>query len=481
MPSDSIITPSILIARFLRANNYRDTLSAFIREAGLPQDVGLGVGGESDTWTIEEIIEEKKAFDKTLNFERLGNEREDSQDSWTVPAPSQPTVVETLNPANLLSISVFRVGGSGDNDARPPSVVATSADRRLSIYDITYNHSSVASYTDLADSPILSCTPVQNERCLAMTTMSGKLLLCRGSEILNSRTDHVKYAVQVVSQDEQERSFTWLATAGWDRKIFLYQMNWTGTPLIEEPLDAIELTTNPECILFTRNRDTGDLVLIASRRDSTHLYYYLVEAREAPLTTENLKSYKCRFLGRQNLAPHSNAWVAFSPSYFALSPHDPGLLAVATSTLPHMKVMIVRLLIPPSDEVSSESNMDDLYGTQAFAALSIQNREDAAILVQANAMAPQTPYSTPRVVWRPDGSGIWVNGDDGVVRGMEAKTGKIIATLTGGHEPGSKIRSLWAGWVQMDDGESQGEEWLISGGFDKKLIIWKIDSGNKTK
>lgn len=65
---------------------------------------------------------------------------------------------------------------------------------------------------------------------------------------------------------------------------------------------------------------------------------------------------------------------------------------------------------------------------------------------------------------------MWVNGDDGVLRGIEAKTGKIIATLTNGHEVGSKIRSIWAGLVDIDGVK---EEWVISGGFDKRLVIWK--------
>lgn len=69
-------------------------------------------------------------------------------------------------------------------------------------------------------------------------------------------------------------------------------------------------------------------------------------------------------------------------------------------------------------------------------------------------------------MWRPDGSGLWVNGDDGVLRGLEAKTGKVVAILKGGHEAGSKIRSIWCGMVE-------GQEWVVSGGFDRRLVVWK--------
>jgi len=86
-------------------------------------------------------------------------------------------------------------------------------------------------------------------------------------------------------------------------------------------------------------------------------------------------------------------------------------------------------------------------------------------------MAPQTPYCTPALAWRPDGSGVWVNSDDGVIRGIEARTGKIIASLQE-HETGNKVRCLWAGWVDVGDPVSR-EEWLVSGGFDQRLIVWR--------
>jgi hypothetical protein len=98
---------------------------------------------------------------------------------------------------------------------------------------------------------------------------------------------------------------------------------------------------------------------------------------------------------------------------------------------------------------------------------------------------PQTSY-TPQVVWRLDGCRVWVNGDDGVVRGIEVMTGKIVALLKG-HKPRIKVRSLWAGMMRVENNtrESAGEpevertkedEWLVSRGFDKRVIVWKVAS-----
>lgn len=85
--------PSTLVARFLRTNNYTETLRAFIREAGLPNNVGQPSSSSSQnqhgesSWTIEGVLEEKKAFDKSVNFERYGADDKE-RDEWSVPGIS---------------------------------------------------------------------------------------------------------------------------------------------------------------------------------------------------------------------------------------------------------------------------------------------------------------------------------------------------------------------------------------------------------
>ncbi|KAJ9370099.1 hypothetical protein DTO282E5_5159 [Paecilomyces variotii] len=485
---------SILVARFLRSNNYTQTLDAFIREAGLPPNAGQvnSKAEESDGWTIENVIEEKKAFDQTVNFERYGDDEDarEKRDRWSSPAPSKPSTIHTPSSSNLLSVSVQpweRQSPPGETetetDFKSTYIISTGADRRLNLFKTSPDHEAAASFSGLADSPILSHVTLRGGSYQLATTMSGQLLLLRDSEVLHRRKDHTKYVVQVTAHERPDSNTVWIATAGWDGRILIYSLDLEHSPLtVGEPRANIQLSTNPESILFVRHTETGELILLASRRDSTYLYYYDVSSEPSTAVEsgeEGDKPYEPRLLGKQNLAPHSNAWVAFSPSYLALSPHDPGLLAVATSTLPHMKVMIVRLLFPSPDARSGGDASEaapaepETQVTQAMAALALQNREDAAIMIQANTLAPQTAYSTPQVVWRPDGSGLWVNGDDGVIRGIEAKTGKIVALLKDGHEVGSKIRSIWAGWVDVD-GKEEKEEWVVSGGFDKRLIVWKV-------
>ena len=380
------------------------------------------------------------------------------------------------------SVEQWKQPGDGEDQDASSYIMATGADRQLHVFQTTEGNERVASFMGLSDSPILSFASFRNGRYVLMSNMSGNLLLLRGTDILDRRKDHAKYAVKVcVHESEPESGNIWVASAGWDSKFFVYSVSVPeeggeiSGAKIGEPVACIELSTLPESMLFVRHGETGELILIVSRRDSTYLYYHAIESPSSTSSTSGTPSIG-KLLGKQNLAPHSNAWVAFSPSCLALNPHDPTLLAVATSTLPHMKVIIVRLLFPSADTLDLDPGKTAAtvepvtQASQALASLSLQNREDAAILIQANTFAPQTAYSTPQVVWRPDGSGVWVNGDDGVIRGIETKTGKVVSLLKDGHAVGCKVRTIWAGWV----GDNRNEEWVVSGGFDKRLIAWRV-------
>lgn len=338
---------------------------------------------------------------------------------------------------------------------------ASGADRRLHVVDLP-SRQLRTSLTSLQDSPILSSTLIE-DHILVTTAMSGQLVASDvGGTVIDRRRDHSKYAVKVAAFKINNQIL--LATAGWDCKANVYEPSMSPSFQFGKPKAVISLPSKPEGLLFISHPDNGEPVLLITRTDSNHIFYYTTESPP-------------RLMGKQNLAPHSNAWVAFTPSALAVCPNDSSLIAVATSTVPSMKLLIVRLLIPPYSGTTEPappltirtSILDDnlaseTQASQARAALAVADREDAAIQIHCTTLAPQTAFSTPAVAWRPDGSGIWVNGDDGAIRGIEASTGKVISTLHG-HEEGSKVRCLWAG-------EVDGKELLVSGGFDHRLVAW---------
>lgn len=457
MASDQ--TSAILVARFLKANHYTGTLQAFLKEANLPEKAADTNSGD---WTLEKLIEEKVQFDTSLNFEKKDNE---ASHGWSKPAPSIAREPELHIDSNVLCVA-----GSFDSD----SLSISTANNTCSFVSTRAPYSAFTSRTFKADSPILSTTIYATGLRTASTTMSGKLMIHdrQTGELLAERRDHGKWAVHVAAwmlpQDYDRHML--IATAGWDQKVHIYNIRAQNPEAdqqalnIPPPIYTITLPSNPESMVFVTNPDTNKLYLVVSRRDSSFIHYYRIEAR-GPAAPDEMSVAPA---GRQNLAPHSNAWVAFTPSALALHPSDPTLLAIATSHLPHLKVILVRLLFPdtPSTQGFTEAPPPQTQAAMARADLALQDREDAAITLQVSTQAPQTPYSTPQIAWRPDGSGVWVNGDDGVIRGVQAKTGKVVALLRA-HEAASKVRTLWAGLV--DD-----REILISGGFDRKCFIWEV-------
>lgn len=139
---------------------------------------------------------------------------------------------------------------------------------------------------------------------------------------------------KTVGSNAESKMYQWVATAGWDAKVFLYRIANGGNSKLGEPVASIALATNPETVTFIQHPDLRHPILLVTRRDSTSLHYYplpVMDDASIPSPPPELK-----LLGTQNLAPHSNAWIAFSPSSVAICPTDPTLLAVATSAVPHM-------------------------------------------------------------------------------------------------------------------------------------------------
>lgn len=393
-------------------------------------------------------------------------------------APSLPTTInegQSFAPTNILCVSILDgILVSNDTSSREqsPYLLVTCADRSIYAYGASQMNFELLETLNFHSSPALSLA--KHASSLVSTDMAGETILSSGGRAFERRKDHSKYVVKATSYALTTEASTrhYLATAGWDRKVHVYCQQADQSGRSFDLSATIALESNPESLLFTTHRDTNEPILILSRHDSTRLYFYAISPSTEGLTNPTQSPL---LLGTQNLAPHSSAWASFTPASLALHPHDPTLIAIATSHTPHMKLIIAHLLFPPSPPPPSSPPPPQDPAATARLSLAMQNREDAALLVHVSTLAPQTPYSTPQVVWRPDGSGVWVNGDDGCVRGLDAGSGKVVCTLRGGHEAGAKVRTICAGLVKGEDGVEK--EIMVSGGFDRRAIVWSIKDG----
>lgn len=266
-------------------------MSSFVKEAGLPPGYGVDSDG---LVTIESILHEKKTFDLSLHFEKLGVD--DKNKGWTLQAPSNPTVVNSLpNRSNILSVSVLELKISSVAEIRQ-YIAVTTADRQLHLLDpSTSIPNLVHSYSGSQDSPILDVVALGSRHVL-IASMSGKLLLFDMAQgrAVDERKDHAKYVVKLGIW--LKGNSVLVASAGWDAKIFLYQLDISnGDPRLGEPVASLDLPSIPETIVFVSSPDDGTPILIVARRDSTFLHYYSVSSLPSPAFA---------LVGKQNLAPH---------------------------------------------------------------------------------------------------------------------------------------------------------------------------------
>ena len=290
-----------------------------MQEAELPPDIGAA----SDSLvTIESVLQEKKKFDLSLSFEKLGVD--DNERGWAARAPAQPKVVRSLpNRSNILSVSVLNLLLPSVADIRQ-YIAVTTADRQLHLMDPRTQDLQLAhTFSSFQDSPTLDIVPIDSQHLL-IASMSGKLTLFNtaSNTVLEERKDHTKYLVKL-STFTLEDGVMLVASAGWDAKIFLYQLDVrTEKPRLRDPVATLTLPSIPESTMFVTLPGDETPVLVVARRDSTFLHYYAVPDADSRSFT---------FVGKQNLAPHSNAWVAFTPSDIQVCPTNPYLVAVATS------------------------------------------------------------------------------------------------------------------------------------------------------
>jgi hypothetical protein len=413
-----------------------------------------------------------------------------AQQSWSQPFPSRAQELPLPDGAahNVLHVTAAPMllgDESFDIGAAPQRLVVTTAAKAVCVFDApstTHADPTLIVRWTPQDAPVLAWTVLTPEWSVG-AAMSGQVVLfsTRRGSVMAQRRDHRKYVVRVaaVETDNNEAAHGgktfYLATAGWDTCIHLYRLHLASSDAADfpQPTATLELPSNPEDVHFC-SRDSGT-TLIVTRRDSAALHYFAVPSLAK--------------LGSQTLAPHSGPWTPFSLTSISASPIDGGLVAVATSGTEYTKLLIVRLLLP---DRSSAAQADSAPPAEADADTEAQRtraalaKEDAAaaaaIRLAVSTHSPSSAWSTPKAVWRPDGSGVWVNGDDGAVRGVEVASGRVVVALGPqgegvlGHVVDAKVRDIWAGWAGARIGEDQngghGGEWLLSAGFDRRALLW---------
>lgn len=133
------------------------------------------------------------------------------------------------------------------------------------------------------------------------------------------------------------------------------------------------------------------------------------------------------------------ATTSFTPHFIQFKQTTEDIkIAIGTSHEPYMRVIIIKIDSWTQENVIKRNQ----------------------ILKNIVTMSPQDKFSNPYIQWRLKGDGIWVLGDDGIIRGINLVNEEILE-LTG-HK--GKVKYMLT--------SHDKHEYLVTAGDDRSLKIW---------
>lgn len=410
------------IAHFLKENGYHETLKMFENEHGkqitteLPSDESLA-----------DIITDRLKYLTTkpltvssadlLLSEKLQNLRNTQIKDWSTPYPKASRQIANCTDLVIDSAQMKM----GDKHY----ILMSTSSKALVVADLETG--SVVLRVSNAIGGVVIRKIVVSTNAVVLCGMQGKAYLCRFSrdmlelKIMAEEQIHARLIVEVRCVRWNNRDY--LVSLGWDFLVKVFQIGEAGFRPYGDPY---KLANQGSCMDACVFHDA--IVILVGKSEITLLDVIRVDG-------DQKMALDCRIA--LNDAEFSAS--GFSPMCVRVfsDGHGVPLVAVGTSHEPFMRAIVVSL-----SEVGKKDGAI----------------HRAQIIANVNTMCPQDKYSQAVLDWRTDGTGLWVLGDDGIVRGVDLSAGKVAVELSG-HD--GRIKSL-----------SVGSLFLVTGGTDRKVLQW---------
>lgn len=406
------------IAHFLKENGYPETLKSFEKEHGSPISTEL-----PHEEPLTEIITDRMKFlttkpeperhDQWLDKELLDIKQSQFK-AWSAPYPEKSeklaSLTELVVDAAVLDYSgrLYLLGGTSG--------------RNLVVFDLSTGE-KVLECLDVIGKVVIRRIVVTQQNVL-LCGMNGKVYFGK----FNSITDFTVVSefqihsrlitdVKVV----QWRDSQYLVSMGWDFLVKVFKITPDG--LVEQG-EPYKLTNQGTCLDACVYNDS--------------IYIAVGKSEITLMEVVRFDSSGLRLDCRIALNDAEFSASGFTPMCIRIFLDGPvPLVAVGTSHEPYMRVVLVTL-----KDVGGET--PEIKRNQ--------------IIANINTMSPQDKYSQASIAWRYDGSGLWVMGEDGTVRGLDLCKEKIVVELL---EHDGRIKSSV---VYKDT--------VITCGTDRRILKW---------
>lgn len=359
-------------------------------------------GIQKDIPGIQHDLEEAGDLEGTLLSVRgfmTETKREEAKPQFL----TYPSSSTAITKSSLSSGFVVAVAFVADN------VVVATADKLIQVYSLDgqLKHKILNLHGNAVIRAIRAFYPLEekNEQPLMVTAgMSGLVVV---SDLEGNILAEIKAHSKFVNSLDVYKNC--IVSSSYDKSVALLSYKEKA---LARNADLI-LPSIPTSVCFLASAD-HDLRVLVGRQEYSSITLYDASLKEQ----DKIKLWDADFGSFGN---------TFCPMYIAVDPENKRI-AVGTDHIPYMRIILI-------DAISLK------------------------VIDNFTSFTPQNQYSAPQISWSSDGTGIWTISDDGVIRGVDTATGKVVSELKG-HE--DRIRSLHV----KKDGS------IVSGGADKKVILW---------
>lgn len=409
------------VAKYLAENGYLETLRAFEAECGnlISKDVPVDESLEdviADRLRYLSITEKASSlFDWVLD-PALQTIKDTQLKPWLAPYPRAKTAV---GPVGELVVDSALLELNGRNYA----LLATSG-RALVVIDLLSG----------------ACVG-RNEKVLGnvvvrtLAVAGNTILLCGMDGKVRAGTLGEQY--EFVSRSETQihpRLVTEIKVVEWRLEFYLVSMGWDFFVKVFSVKNGILAAVGSPCKLAHQGTSM-DAVVYEDK------LYVAVGKKDITLMDVVAMEFGGDLQVEYQIALNDAEFSAagFTPTCVRLFYNGTGvpLVAVATSHEPYMRLVLVSLKNVGLAEHKILRNQ---------------------ILANINTFSPQDKFSAADIGWRADGSGLWIAGEDGVIRGLDVALEKVVVELTG-HDGRIKLVCY-------------GADVLVSCGTDREVYRW---------
>lgn len=422
-----------LVAHFLHTNKYHETLKKFEEEYGNPLLTDLHDLPTNES--LEDIFEDRVKFNQlktkvnelslndTLN-EDLKLILDSQIKNWSTPYPKIASTIGDATIGLVISSALFQ----------QRYVLLGTVDMKLVVIDLATGKKAFEELAVIGKVVIKAIVEIDDKRVI-LVGMNGKANLVKldveekSIEIIGECQLHKKLIVD--AKYIKIGGTEYIVSLGWDFHVRVFKLEDNVFDMVDE----FKLNVQGSC--FDVTEYNGSLVIVLGKNEFTFLEVL------------SLVDSKLKLIYKISLNDAEFLTSIFTPRNVQIfySGNGTPLIAVGTSHEPYMRLIVVTL---------SEFAF---YLTQDETPI-----RRSQIIKNLNTMSPQDKFLTAVISWRLDGSGVWVMGEDGVVRGLDLNKEEVVVENSA-HQ--GKIRAF------VNGAGEDGKEIAVACGSERSITVWK--------